>query len=195
MSGPSKMQRKRLKLYDEQNGLCIYCHTKMWSRGVHKKGTAGSMATIEHIHPKGMGGSKQFSNLACSCSKCNVNRGQIDHAKFMKIRKRKNWQQLATEEKWRMQGIYNRKKREHRYKQFRRMCHKNSKYKWMFIAIQKIEKGVRFKNKYWHFTKVYFYRIKKRINKRIPKIKKDLKGLKWRIHNKVKVLQFAILKV
>ena len=182
MKTPSKTQRKRLSIYNKQNGRCIYCNTTMWSKGFHEKGQPGKMATFEHIHPKGLGGSKKYLNLACSCSKCNSERGQIEHFKFIEIRKHKNWQQLATEEKWKMLGIYSRKKREFTFKRLRQEY--KHKYPRLFIIVEKCHKIILLKNKHWHFTKVRYYKIRKSI----PEFKKDLKGLQWRLYNKSKSL-------
>ena len=110
---PSKTHYRRFTLWQEQNGRCFYCNKQMWVRGLHPKGKMNNMATIEHILPPKLGGSRNAKkNQVCSCSECNRIRGQIPHEKFMNIRKQANWRMLAKHEQWKMIGIYDSKMKE-----------------------------------------------------------------------------------
>ena len=115
---PSSDRNKRYRIWQEQGGKCFYCDNPMWVIGYHKPGALNTMATTEHILPPKLGGARRHrSNLVCSCSKCNRTRGQIPHETFIKIRKQKDWQQLAKQEQWKMLGIFNKKMKEHQHKQ------------------------------------------------------------------------------
>ena len=160
MSNLSKPQRQRLRIYNKQKGKCIYCKTTMWSRGAHKKGHPDKMATFEHLHPKGMGGGKG-KNLACSCSECNRYRGQIDHFKFLEIRKHKDWQKRAMIEKWKMDGIYGRKMRQTRAKELRRKYRYN--HPRLYAVLLRCDKVIRFKNKHLHFARMRYHKAKRQI--------------------------------
>lgn len=143
-----QLLRRRLKLWTAQNGECYYCGRGMWVRGVHQAGQPGKMATIEHIVPPKLGGHKtNLKNLLCTCQSCNKTRGQIEHQKFIEIRKHKeNWQVLAKEEQWRMQGIYTKKVFQRKITKLR---HQYSVLHYFLKGVKRIQQ---FEKKYtWYF--------------------------------------------
>lgn len=62
----------------EQDGKCIYCHAEL---------TLGT-ATLEHIAPKSKGGDDHPSNVAASCQPCNSERGNKNHAAFLRYKQK-----------------------------------------------------------------------------------------------------------
>jgi hypothetical protein len=107
-------------MWERQGGKCIYCGNSTWLKSIHRRGKPTHKATLEHIVPRNRGGTHSKNNLACSCLQCNSTRGEIDHSLFLKIRKQSNWQQLAKEEKWKLLGIYRKKKIEQFFKRLPR---------------------------------------------------------------------------
>jgi len=123
-------RNKRYSMWQSQNGACFYCNKLMWVIGYHPVGKVNSMATNEHILPPKLGGSRRsHSNLVCSCAHCNRSRGQIEHEKFVQIRKQSNWQELAREEKWRIDGIYDEQIMKRSLKKNLRIQYKNRVHK------------------------------------------------------------------
>lgn len=60
-----KMEKRRLKLYREQNGKCIYC-------GLPLGGSTPKHATIDHVIPKTRGGANAYGNLVLTHPQCNM---------------------------------------------------------------------------------------------------------------------------
>jgi len=97
------------RLWDAQNGHCCYCDCQMVSRldlpneQVHFPAT---LATLEHIVPKSLGGGTTQNNLALACRQCNQTKGdtpppgyvppyekigRVDSAGFMQTAQGKVW--------------------------------------------------------------------------------------------------------
>jgi 5-methylcytosine-specific restriction endonuclease McrA len=53
-------------------GKCLHCNTTLC---VALDGDTRGQATIEHILPRGHGGSEALSNLALACARCNQQKG------------------------------------------------------------------------------------------------------------------------
>ena len=53
-------------------GKCIHCNRQLTLRA---DGEPISRATIEHIVPRGHGGSDELTNLAIACARCNAAKG------------------------------------------------------------------------------------------------------------------------
>ena len=68
---PSRKRRirisptKAIRIWEEQKGLCKYCHRKLKPEEV----------TFDHIHPVCKGGKEKFDNMAIACFDCNCNKG------------------------------------------------------------------------------------------------------------------------
>lgn len=72
-----------LQLWGRQKGYCLWCGKKTWVIGRHSVATRRRLgvggvanihsliATIEHVLPKGKGGTSESDNLAMSCRGCN----------------------------------------------------------------------------------------------------------------------------
>ena len=86
-AGSSKKKNTRKKLYEEQNGLCIYDGYKMLFRDSSKKDLKDEdwckykddprRATFEHIQAKIDCGSNDIENLALACGVCNGLRSRL----------------------------------------------------------------------------------------------------------------------
>lgn len=73
--------RKRMirRLSEAQNHRCCYCGVSMVLEDhMHPRG-----ATIEHVIPRSMGGTRGWWNLAAACLDCNQKRGNSDHRSFL----------------------------------------------------------------------------------------------------------------
>lgn len=53
-------------------GRCIHCRRRLL---IGKDGEPIGPATIEHIVPRGQGGSDELDNLALACARCNHQKG------------------------------------------------------------------------------------------------------------------------
>lgn len=54
-------------------GKCLHCNAHLT---VALDGTPISRATIEHIKPRGWGGTEELENLALACARCNHQKGR-----------------------------------------------------------------------------------------------------------------------
>ena len=81
-SSLSRVQARRLEIFQEQNGSCLYCGTAM---------VYGAME-IDHIVPVSCGGGNQRLNLAGACRSCNSSKGDqpltVWHPNISQIEKR-----------------------------------------------------------------------------------------------------------
>lgn len=60
---------------------CVYCKRRV--QRVFK--TDKSMATKDHIIPRGHGGTSEFKNLTLACYGCNHKRGDIEQGEFIRL--------------------------------------------------------------------------------------------------------------
>lgn len=72
VSGKTSGERKRKRLYDEQEKLCYYCRLVV----------PFSDWTIEHLQPTSRGGKRIASNEVGACSDCNGLKGSMTEAEF-----------------------------------------------------------------------------------------------------------------
>jgi len=83
-----------VKIWKEQNGICIYCKKKMWLpyepdnifKNTAQRGKRKNRATMEHLYPVARGGSrKKRNNQALSCYTCNHKKRDIPHSIYIWI--------------------------------------------------------------------------------------------------------------
>lgn len=78
-----------------QQGKCCYCNERMRNYGPNN----GNRATIEHIHPRALGGTDDESNLKLACAVCNANRGKLLGNQLNHFRKKAEVElQMAAED-------------------------------------------------------------------------------------------------
>lgn len=65
---------KRAQVYAKYDGYCAYCGRKIAFKDM----------TIDHIKPKGKGGSSELSNLNPSCRLCNKTKATLSIEEFRK---------------------------------------------------------------------------------------------------------------
>lgn len=75
----NKACRRKMKLWEETRGTCIYCGAPILARDF----VAGFDADIEHIIPRSLGGYSRMDNLACSCRTCNREKGDLTAIDYM----------------------------------------------------------------------------------------------------------------
>ena len=75
----SKACRRKMKLWEETRGTCIYCGRPILARNF----VAGLDSDIEHIIPRALGGYSKLENLACSCRDCNREKGNLTAIDYM----------------------------------------------------------------------------------------------------------------
>ncbi len=63
MSDRKPTARQKQRVYDRARGVCEYC--------LSPANHSSDYFSIEHIHPRILGGTNQISNLALSCQGCN----------------------------------------------------------------------------------------------------------------------------
>lgn len=71
--------RRKMKLWEETQGTCIYCGKPIVARDF----VTGIDSDIEHIIPRSLGGYTQFDNLVCSCRACNREKGDLTAIDYM----------------------------------------------------------------------------------------------------------------
>lgn len=80
------VKRTRARLYEEQHGRCYYCQRKMLLVvcGRADGRTHPLQVTLDHIIPRGMGGTRAPTlNAVAACSQCNSERGDRDAREFI----------------------------------------------------------------------------------------------------------------
>lgn len=62
-----RLRYTKRSVFLRDNFTCQYCGTKLHP----------SQATVDHIHPKTMGGKNSFENCVTACQKCNIKKGGV----------------------------------------------------------------------------------------------------------------------
>ncbi len=65
LSGSLVKKRRRLRIYLEQGGKCYLCQAVI----------PIETATLDHVYPRGRGGSNLLENLMVACLTCNQKKG------------------------------------------------------------------------------------------------------------------------
>lgn len=92
--------RLRAELYETQNGVCVYCFTRMDE----------NTCTLDHVRPLDAGGKDDRSNLVVACPECNQHKRNAnvetfvpelaeyreDHRRFVREQSRKRREQRFT---------------------------------------------------------------------------------------------------
>lgn len=70
------IQSHRRRAFHRQQGLCYYCHVKMWELAYcqSKPGRRHHQSTAEHLIPRSEGGSNSAENIVAACLFCNITR-------------------------------------------------------------------------------------------------------------------------
>lgn len=63
------LRNNRRELFRSQKGLCFYCGWEM--RLVQSDAYSPDACTLDHLHPRALGGNDRISNLAVCCYRCN----------------------------------------------------------------------------------------------------------------------------
>jgi 5-methylcytosine-specific restriction endonuclease McrA len=80
---PTTLTKSRLKAFNHQRGLCIYCELPMWLTSpiafadkyyISIKSAALFKCTAEHLLAKQDGGKDDLSNIVAACHYCNQKR-------------------------------------------------------------------------------------------------------------------------
>lgn len=77
---PIKNSLKK-KVWNASDGKCHYCRVEI---------SESSSWHLEHKQPRTKGGTDEMSNLAVSCARCNLEKGDMTEAEFFGYRKFKN---------------------------------------------------------------------------------------------------------
>ena len=73
MTSPEAKRLWRRAIKEYFDNTCIYCGETYDT----------SELTIDHVHPKSMGGPTNTQNSVCACFKCNQEKGTTDWRKFI----------------------------------------------------------------------------------------------------------------
>ncbi len=76
---PTSVRFLRIKLFEEQNGVCHYCLRKTVLTVVDQYDSM----TVDHIVPASRGGQKSEDNIVGACRSCNNLRGDIPYDVFV----------------------------------------------------------------------------------------------------------------
>jgi len=82
---------QRIKLFEtifaRDGGRCVYCgvETHRLAKGLSR---SASLATLDHVVPRSMGGPLNAANLVLACQACNNQRGVMDAAEFRALKRR-----------------------------------------------------------------------------------------------------------
>lgn len=82
MNWAQRKRAGRLAQWNAQGRRCCFCRrlTRLPERRPGRQ--AADAATLEHIEPRGGGGSQGLRNCAVSCWKCNNERGDMPFEEF-----------------------------------------------------------------------------------------------------------------
>lgn len=89
---PTKVSLNRQNLWLAYDSACAFCGIELSPNDV----------TIDHLVPKARGGKDEWTNLVCSCWKCNQEKGATQHPKFKPSKPPKEpsfWQLLKARKK------------------------------------------------------------------------------------------------
>lgn len=82
---------QRIKLFEtifaRDGGACVYCGvaTHRLAKGLSR---SPSLATLDHVLPRSMGGPLNPANLVLACQACNNRRGVMDAEEFRALKAR-----------------------------------------------------------------------------------------------------------
>ena len=76
MTSPEAKRLWRGAIKDHFSNTCIYCG----------KTYETNELTLDHVHPKALGGDSSTSNLVCACRKCNSSKGTENWRDWMRER-------------------------------------------------------------------------------------------------------------
>lgn len=83
-SGHWITDKKRSEIYAQNKMQCAYCGTKCHRpRGKGRKSL--TMATLDHVVPRVLGGSNAADNLVVACNRCNALKNDHSVAEFVAI--------------------------------------------------------------------------------------------------------------
>lgn len=126
------INKRLIQLSESQNHRCCYCgrHTYF---GRHHKRPPGmpklSMATIEHVVPRSMGGVNHRDNLVMACEACNTKRrDHVDAFTFYTMRQDPDKEVIFFKELRRL-DCQDKQKRDHE-----RMLVRNEKTMRLFLV-------------------------------------------------------------
>ncbi len=84
----SARRSRRLRLFNQQDGLCHYCAGEMRLLEVGGGPQLPEMATLEHIKQRAEGGTYDESNCKAACAACNVARPNgMAHDLYFELRR------------------------------------------------------------------------------------------------------------
>ncbi len=73
----SSFERVTVRGAEAWQGKCIHCRRRLL---IDLQGEPLGAVTVEHILPRGHGGSDELANLALACASCNHQKGyRLDH--------------------------------------------------------------------------------------------------------------------
>ncbi len=80
---------QRIKLFDDvyarDGGRCVYCGIPARRPGPGVK-RGPDLATLDHVHPRSLGGALTRDNLVLACSACNNERGTMAAETFQALK-------------------------------------------------------------------------------------------------------------
>lgn len=72
-SASGKIPSRRKTLADRDGSKCHYCHENMHIKNL----------TVDHKHPRFLGGANELDNLVLACRKCNGEKGHTPYKKYL----------------------------------------------------------------------------------------------------------------
>lgn len=72
----NKIKKIRETAYEKSKGRCVYCNKKL----------DFDEMTIDHLIPLNRNGTNESSNMVCSCSECNIDKGDLTLREFYFIK-------------------------------------------------------------------------------------------------------------
>lgn len=95
--GKGGRKTMRARLFAKQNGLCCYCGSAVYLRGIEPGSFAKirlgiresqlkfRIGTLEHLRKQSDGGDDSADNLALACARCNSIRGEMTWLDFKSL--------------------------------------------------------------------------------------------------------------
>ena len=74
MTSPEAKRLWRRSIKEHFDHTCVYCG----------KTYEPNELTLDHVHPRSLGGEDLTSNIVCSCHKCNQEKGSLNWLQWMR---------------------------------------------------------------------------------------------------------------
>ncbi len=78
------LKSRRESLWKRSGGICHYCfRLTVLAKSPEAAENLDEMATVDHKHPRSLGGENDPSNYVLACHKCNNGKGEMEYEAYI----------------------------------------------------------------------------------------------------------------